>query len=228
LFDLVDTSSCSEETLIFVLDADEEPHQIEVDAVGLNKTLNELAELLLSSVLLLGLGHGKSHSGGLLSEDGLGHGLSNIESELLVVLGLPSSHGGLNLSEDVSSVDDEVLKSVSREAGWALEDLDHVLELLEVSLDLLAVGNRGLGSLGQLAKVGGALDLVLQVVDGAVGVGLLAILDNVLDVLDARLDVSESFSLNSTFKDARNDLGDLLEALNGLLGGSAGKQKRNS
>ena len=58
----------------------------------------------------------------LSSKNGLGSGLSNLESKVLPVSGLVISDSGFDLTEDIFSVDHKVLSNVVCEAGWAIED----------------------------------------------------------------------------------------------------------
>jgi len=69
----------------------------------------------------------------LLSKNGLGSGLSNLVSEVFPVSTFVIGDSLFKLREDIVSINYEVFSNVVSETSWAVEDGNHLIELVPVS-----------------------------------------------------------------------------------------------
>ena len=148
-----------------------------------------------------------------LSENELGKGHSDILSEFLVVLVLVLGDRVINLVVDLGSVDDEVLSNMVDEAGWALEDGGHLLKLLKVSNNTLAVGDSWLDVHDSISEVLESISDISRRSTrlGEIFIGNNSIVDNDGIILDAVLDVVKTLSVDGTSEDTDDDLFGSLE-----------------
>ena len=141
-----------------------------------------------------------------LSEDSLGSSLSNLKSEVVVVLGFIVMDSGLDFLKDIFSVDEEVLTNVVGEGGWTSEDGGHLFKLGPVSLEMRAVRHGGLDHLEHgsnfldSVKNTGNISL-LEVGDCSLGIS-----EDTFSIGNALGDISETLSIESTLEDTSNNL----------------------
>ena len=208
-----------EGSLILIFDANEEGLNVEVSSEGGEDSSEGLSDHLLSLDLSELLTR---------SEDGLGGGLTNLVSEVGPLLGFVVSDRGLDLMEDLDTVDHEVLTNVIGEGGWALEDGGHLGEFLPVSLDVGAVGHTRLDLLDKISEILKTFDdilgiLLLEVTNSGLNIG-----DNVLSILDALGDIIESFGVEGSLKETSNNVFDLFDINLGVFGGSSAEEESKS
>ena len=208
-----------EGSLILIFDANEEGLNVEVSSEGGEDSSEGLSDHILSLDLSELLTR---------SEDGLGGGLTNLVSEVGPLLGFVVSDRGLDLMEDLDTVDHEVLTNVIGEGGWALEDGGHLGEFLPVSLDVGAVGHTRLDLLDKISEILKTFDdilgiLLLEVTNSGLNIG-----DNVLSILDALGDIIESFGVEGSLKETSNNVFDLFDINLGVFGGSSAEEESKS
>ena len=193
-----------EESLVLFVDAHEEGVEIELSTESSEETLHNLG--LLHLLVLSG-----EHWELLFSEDGLGSSLSDLVTEVAPVSSFVVTDGGGDLSVDLLSVNDKILSNVVSEGGWAIEDGDHLHELLPVGLDGSAVLHARLDNLHHLSDLLDSIDdgsnvFLLEVLDGGLG-----IFDDLLGILDAGFDVGKALGVDGSLEEASNDLLEFLD-----------------
>jgi hypothetical protein len=110
------------------MDASKKSIEVEVSTVGSDNSLDHLGNFNICLTWYLNF-----------TDNSLGSSLSYLITKVLPVLILVVGHCGLNLAEDITSIDKEILTNVIGETSWAIEDLNHLLELCPVSLNVRAV-----------------------------------------------------------------------------------------
>jgi len=155
----------------------------------------------------------------LFSKDEEGEGFTDVVTELSVVGGLELGDGVIDLVVDLGSVDDDVVANVIGEGEWVGEDFGHLLELLPVGNDSLALLDVLLdlndGFAEHLESLNGALSgVLLEVLHGSFDLG-----EESFGILDTSLNVLESLSIDGTLKNSDDDLLNV-GWVNGLLGGN--------
>ena len=132
--------------------------------------------------------------------------MADLQAELVQVVRLPGVDGGLNILDDVDAVDDEVLANVPGEGDWVREDLDNRQQLLDLVSNALAVANQVFDHVGELGEV-------LHTVQFLVKVGLVAVLespfgsgDNLLDIMNAGLELVKALGADGTFEEAFDEV----------------------
>jgi len=164
------------------------------------------------------------------SKKGLGGSLTNLVSEVRPFLGFVISDRCFDFTEDLDTVDQEVLTNMISESGWAFEDSSHLLKLLPVSLDVRAVGHTSfdcLDKIGNICKTSNNVlgILLLEVFNSGLNVG-----DDVLSILDALGNIIESFGVEGSLEETTNDVFNLLFVNLDLVvfgGGSAEEESKS-
>lgn len=189
-------------SLILITDANEEGLNVEATTVGFEDT----SESFSNHGFLLDLSDLLTRS-----EEGLGSCLTNHKSEVFPLLGLVVSDSGLDLLEDLDTVDQNVFTNVVGERGWAIEDSSHLDELFPVSLDVGAVRHTSFDLLDEISNIFKSSNNILGILLLEVSNSRLNVGDNVLTILDALGDIIESFGVKGSLEETTNDVFDLFD-----------------
>jgi hypothetical protein len=98
------------------------------------------------------------------------------------------------------------------EAGWAVEDFNHFLELGPVSGKAGAIGHTGLDGLQEISKLFHTSDNFISTSSFEVCVGGFSICEDVFGISNAGVDIIEVLGVESTLEDTLND-SDKLESV---------------
>jgi hypothetical protein len=121
-----------ESSLVLLVDAHEKSIEVEFSTEGREDTLHNFSFLHLA---ILGSEHWKL----FVTENGLGSGFPDLESEVSPLFIVVVRDGGLDLSIDLDTVDHKILSNVVNEGGWAIEGSDNLFKFDPVGLDGSAV-----------------------------------------------------------------------------------------
>ena len=211
-----------ESSLILIIDALEESLNVEVSTEGGEDSSECLGNLVFGfhmSELLL------------RSKKSLGGSLTNLITEVVPLLGFVVIDGSLDLTKDLNTVDQNVLTNVVSESLWALKDGSHLDEFLPVSLDVRAVRHTGFDLLDEISDVFKSSNNVLGILLLEVTNSGLNIRDDVLTILNAFVDIIETFGIEGSSKETTNDFFNLFDInlfwLSGFGGSSAEEESKS-
>jgi hypothetical protein len=117
LHELLDTKIEYEGSLVLLIDTLKEIEQVELEAVHLGESLEQLGDLVGSRVFLLDA-----------TKEDLGRGLSNVFTESLPVASFVLGDAIINLTININTIDLNILTNMPDKRGQVLEVADHVLQ----------------------------------------------------------------------------------------------------
>ena len=92
------------------------------------------------------------------SDDGLGSGFSDVNTEFFPVSSMVLLDGIFYLSEDVSSVDQKIFTDMVGDGLWASHDFDHLGKFCPVSLEVRAVRHARLDNTNNVGDLLNTID----------------------------------------------------------------------
>jgi len=148
----------------------------------------------------------------LLSKKDMSTCLTDIVSEVIVFLFFHGMNGGINLLEDINSVNNKIFADVDDSTLWAAEISGHFSKFLPVFLNSLARNESILDLSKNITDILESCNDFSNILGFEVFHSTLNILDDIFTIIDAFVEIRE-LRINRTFDYSSNNFEDIFDSI---------------